>query len=127
MHYGTLMIVLLTAANIPPPTDASASDASFREKLEQLRAFKAHEGHADVPRDHPDQLGRWLAGARRAARTGALAPERAAALAALGVKWRPLEGDADDAWDEGLALPTEFAAREGHARPPRGHVERGAQ
>jgi hypothetical protein len=39
----------------------------------------------------------------------------------------PSEGDADDAWDEGLALPTEFAAREGHARPPRGHVERGAR
>ena len=65
-------------------------DAAWWEKNYQaLVAFKAQEGHCNVPRDHPEnpQLGTWLNEQQTLKRVGKFFPDRVARLDALGVVW----------------------------------------
>ncbi|MGW7317602.1 helicase associated domain-containing protein, partial [Streptomyces sp. NPDC054865] len=78
------------AAERPPPRRSHA--AAWAEHLEAARRFHAREGHLGVPRTHVEpldghevRLGAWIANQR--ARAGSLAPDRAAALTALGMRW----------------------------------------
>jgi len=100
----------------PAPEPAAGSQPrrrrTFEEMLVVAAAFRAREGHLDVPQRHtepieptehtghtgqkggtaeaPVRLGRWISNQRR--RRAALPPERVAALDALGMHWNPAEG-----------------------------------
>ena len=58
-----------------------------------LLAFKAREGHCDVPRRHEEQgdkLGGWLGEQRKAYKRGTLEARRVVALEECGVRWSVL-------------------------------------
>jgi len=58
-----------------------------------LLAFKAREGHCDVPNKHEEQgdkLGGWLSTQRKAYKRGTLEARRVAALEECGVRWSVL-------------------------------------
>lgn len=67
-----------------------ARERAFRRGLAAARAFRAREGHLDIPQRHieeidgePVRLGQWLSNLRR--RRSGLSPQRQAALAELGL------------------------------------------
>jgi hypothetical protein len=63
----------------------------FDRNLNALRTYVAREGHARVPTAHREgefRLGQWIGVQRVARGKGALAPERVAALEALGMVWQ---------------------------------------
>ena len=95
--------------------------------LGALRAFVAREGHARVRQSHVEggcRLGGWVTRMRFERNSGRLDPDRAAELEGMpGWTWDPV---ADD-WNVVVAALRAFAAREGHARVPRGHVENGVR
>ncbi|MEW2372104.1 Helicase associated domain protein [Streptomyces sp. NPDC006656] len=79
-----------------PPPRRSHADA-WAGHLEAARQFHAREGHLRVPRTHVERvggrelrLGSWIANQR--ARAAGLAPERVAALTALGMRWPASSG-----------------------------------
>ncbi|MEU3312363.1 Helicase associated domain protein [Streptomyces sp. NPDC006662] len=79
-----------------PPPRRSHADA-WAGHLEAARQFHAREGHLRVPRTHVERvggrelrLGSWIANQR--ARAARLAPERVAALTALGMRWPASSG-----------------------------------
>ena len=89
-----------------------------------LLAYKAREGHCDVPNQHQEQgdaLGGWLARQRTAYKRGTLEARRAAALDAAGVVWDVLGA----AWERRHGLLLEFKAREEHCDVPQKHEEQG--
>ncbi len=98
---------------------------SFEEGFAKLRAFVKREGHARVPTWHLEngfRLSMWVSARRRQHAAGKLPPSRARRLQALpGWCWRVF----DAMFGEGLEHLHRFAKREGHARVPRDHVERG--
>ncbi|MFE0631570.1 helicase associated domain-containing protein [Streptomyces sp. NPDC058864] len=73
-----------------PLAAAPARERAFQRGLAAARAFRAREGHLDVPQRHIEdvegqsvRLGQWLANIRR--RRAGLSPERLAALATIGL------------------------------------------
>ncbi|MET7938063.1 Helicase associated domain protein [Streptomyces sp. NPDC005322] len=81
---------------LPSPCASPAADRlparerAFQRGLAAARAFRAREGHLDVPQRHveeidgdPVRLGQWLSNLRR--RRSGLSPHRQAALAELGL------------------------------------------
>jgi superfamily II DNA or RNA helicase len=95
------------------------------ENFAALEAFVAREGHARVPAGHIEEgipLGNWVANQRAFHRRGTLSPRRVALLEAMPRwSWRYT----GDLWDEKFAALEAFVAREGHARVPNTHVEKG--
>ena len=63
--------------------------AWWEQNYQALVAFKAQEGHCNVPQNCPEnpQLGTWLNSQRTLKRVGKLFPDRIARLDALGVVW----------------------------------------
>ena len=103
--------------------DPAADD--WDRNFSALLAYASREGHARVPAGHVEDgigLGVWVAYLRSLRKKGRLDEAACASLAAVpGWMWDPCEND----FQEGLAHLIEFARREGHARPMRGHVEDG--
>jgi hypothetical protein len=95
----------------------------WAESVAALHAFVAREGHARVPSNHVEgdlRLGSWVSSRRGDHKRGRLDPDHAAELEALpGWTWDKFEYE----WEAGLEALHAFAAREGHARVPRDHVE----
>ena len=63
---------------------------SWEQRHRLLLAFRAREGHCDVPQRHEEQgdkLGRWLAMQRAAHKRGTLEARRVQALEECGVRW----------------------------------------
>ncbi|MFD7756035.1 helicase associated domain-containing protein [Streptomyces sp. NPDC059757] len=61
-----------TSARQPEPDGLSARDRAFHRGLAAARAFRAREGHLDVPQRHvedldaePVRLGQWISNIRR--------------------------------------------------------------
>merc|ERR1719162_1967277 len=101
-----------------------AQEAAWERSRGLLLAFKAREGHCDVPHKHEEQgdkLGVWLGTQREAYKGGTLEARRVAALEAAGVVWDPLEA----AWKRSHGLLLAFTAREGHCDVPQKHEEQG--
>jgi hypothetical protein len=99
-----------------------AQEESFQQNLAALRAYVAREGHARVPAAHREgelRLGAWINAQRTARGKGALAPDKLAALEALGMVWDALE----ESFQQNLAALRAYVAREGHARVPFAHRE----
>ena len=65
----------------------SPLDALWETRFVELVAFKAREGHCDVPLRYPENpaLGTWLGRQRKAKQRGRLSGEREARLRKLGV------------------------------------------
>jgi Helicase associated domain len=94
-------------------------DTAWEKRFRELAAFKAREGHCNVPQSYPDnpQLGRWLSKQRGLKGEGTLLPDRIDRLERLGVIWDPL----DVSWEERFQDLIAFNAREGHSNVPMGY------
>ncbi|MGW5345250.1 Helicase associated domain protein [Streptomyces sp. NPDC004050] len=86
----TLGVTAADAAERPRPRRSQAE--KWADHLDAARQFHAREQHLRVPRAHVERvggrdvrLGSWIANQR--SRAAALAPERVAALDALGMRW----------------------------------------
>lgn len=97
----------------------------FAAIVRLLKAFAARHGHAQVPETHRVgrvALGLWVVARRCNHRRGRLPHVRRRALEAVpGWTWDPIR----ERFERAIGLLRAFARREGHARVPRGHVERG--
>jgi hypothetical protein len=96
---------------------------AWHRKLALLRQFQQREGHAMVPGGHLEdgvKLGSWVNEQRT--NEDKISDERRALLESVpGWVW-----DANAAvWERSYAALVRFAAREGHARVPKEHVEDG--
>lgn len=102
-----------------------ARQARWEECFEALQRFAEREGHARPPNRHRESgvaLGAWVRVQRRAHAAGELARAGASRLEALsGWEWDGFFA----AWLNRYDALKRFAEREGHARPPAGHVEEG--
>ncbi|WP_167828317.1 DEAD/DEAH box helicase [Streptomyces palmae] len=91
---------------------------TFARGLDLAARYRAEHGHLRVPRatgqDSID-LCRWLSRQRTLRRQGRLAPEREAALTALGMEWEFV----GRAWRRGMAAARAFHAEHGHLNVPR--------
>ena len=97
----------------------------FQESLSALRAFIAREGHARVPKDHVEdgvRLGAWVSRRRTEYRRKKLGREHIKILANI-PRWT--WNAREERFQRALQALRAFAAREGHARVPKDHVEEG--
>ena len=85
---------------------------TWDERYGELLAFKAREGHCNVPAHDPVNaaLGGWLDRQRQSKRRGTLSAEHTARLDALGVWWEPRQS----LWDEMCQALIAFKARHGY-------------
>ena len=88
----------------------------WAQRLEELAAFKAANGHCDVPVVYLENpfLGRWLDKQRHEKKRGVLSEERTKQLVALGVAWDPL----DKFWERRFEDLSRFKAQHGHCNVP---------
>ena len=96
----------------------------FERNMAQLELFVSREGHARVLKGHVEgnvKLGAWVN--RLRGKPDELSAEQKARLDKLGFIWNVYE----DTLEKNLALLTQYVAREGHSRVPRGHLEDGVQ
>ena len=101
----------------------AAFDAKWEAGFTALTDFAAREGHGSVPSEHLEagvRLGQWVS-AQRSGREQLSAERRERLEAVPGWTWDSLEAK----WDAAFTALTAFAAREGPARAPDGHVESG--
>ncbi|MFJ4887830.1 Helicase associated domain protein [Streptomyces sp. NPDC088731] len=99
-----------------------AADA-FAENLDEATAFRAQHGHLRIASSHVTEsgvsLGRWLNKQRFLHSRGKLAPEREAALEALGITW--VVNLVEEAWTAGLDAARAYHRKHGHLNAPRSH------
>ena len=95
--------------------------------LAVLRAFVAREGHARVPQRHREAgfpLGTWINQVRHRSQDASRTPDRIATLQALpGWTWDARR----ERFLRGVDALCAYTQREGHLRPPRGHLEQGVR
>jgi superfamily II DNA or RNA helicase len=95
----------------------------FARGIAALEHFLAAHGHLRVPQNYIDpsgfKLGIWVASRRTDYTAGRLAPERIAALDALGMIWDPLAED----FARGIAALETFRAAHGHLRVPNRYID----
>ncbi len=98
----------------------SSQDAKWIAQLRSLQAFKAREGHCNVPANgrRNRSLARWLTKQRVRRKAGLLPQSRIAALDAVGVVWDPLTAQ----WEERLNALAGFKLKAGHCEVPRGYA-----
>jgi superfamily II DNA or RNA helicase len=108
-----------------PDWSWSPFDEVWEKRYAQLVQYVEREGNGLVPVGYVEDghfVGRWVAVQRVNYRKRALGPIRVQRLEALaGWSWDPKQ----DAWDEGFRQLSKFTEREGHARVPQRHIERG--
>jgi len=97
-------------------------DDNYRIGVDNLRAYIAREGHANMPNsyvtDDKFALGTWVDNRRNERKTGRLSTERIAELDALGVVWDFL----DAGYRTGVEHLQAYIAWKGHANVPTSHV-----
>ena len=100
-------------------------EGKWDEGYARLLVYVAREGQASVPQRHSEagfKLGAWVTTQRGLYAQGRLDRRRVARLEAVpGWSWNPLESG----WDCGCASLLTYVEREGHARVPAAHRERG--
>ena len=101
------------------------SHDKWETAFDLAKQFSEREGHTAIPHEHTEDgfaLGRWLYKQRGSYRLGRLSVQRQARLEALpGFLWDV----SDKHWDRAFNLLKAYAAREGHATVPKGHIEAG--
>ena len=103
----------------------SAYERNFRRGCEELRAYIAEHGAAQVPSGYTSpsgfKLGAWLA-ARRVNGGRKLTRERRQALADMGVTFA-----AESAWEEKYRMAAAYRAAHGDLEIPKGYTEGGVR
>jgi len=97
-------------------------EATWERYFGLLSAYRAREGHADVPRLHEEEglkLGIWLDSQRQTFKAGKLDQARQDRLQSIDVTWDRLETQ----WERNFGLLSAYRAREGNADVPRLHEE----
>ncbi|MFE9137972.1 Helicase associated domain protein [Streptomyces sp. NPDC007355] len=105
--------------------DWAPSASRWHQSLQAARRYHDEHGHLRPPAgtvvDGTD-LPVWLSRQRTARRNNTLAPDRIAALDALGIDWTPGQGIADvrtgQAWQTRFADARQYHAAHGHLSPP---------
>ena len=94
----------------------SSLGVRWDQRYGELVAFKAREGHCNVPALYPEnpRLGQWVRVQRRVQALGRLSDERRALLEDLGFVWNPL----DAAWEERFVELSQFHREHGHSNVP---------
>jgi superfamily II DNA or RNA helicase len=92
-------------------------DAVWNERFTELKAFKATEGHCNVPQrwSKNPQLGKWVRTQRGCRQEGILSEERIQRLDQIGFVWDSL----DALWEQRFSELEAFKATEGHCNVPR--------
>ena len=112
----------------PKPTRTARADLyvlrmgheeKWNAKCRDLEAFKAKQGHCNVPRGHGN-MGRWVADQRTARKNEKLCEDRVQKLDALGFDWA-----LKLTWNERLDELTKYKAEHGHCNVPRSHESLG--
>jgi hypothetical protein len=84
--------------------------------LEELKAYKAHEGHCNVPSRHRSltgyAIGNWVIRQRVDRDKGVLTAEQISILSALGFTWDL----SAERWELGFSHFLQFIQREGHSK-----------
>jgi hypothetical protein len=78
-------------------------EAQWEHNFSLLSAYRAREGHADVPKSHDEEgvmLGAWLIKQRAECKKGKLSQARQERLESLGVLWDPSEAQ----WEHNFGL-----------------------
>ena len=104
------------------PAVARAMTAVWKQRINELKAFKKEHGHCNVPGQYPPNrpLGHWVAFTRSWKKAGKLAKERIRCLEKLGFCWGLRNRSVFRLdWDVMLASLTAFAERHGHCNVPR--------
>lgn len=103
----------------------SRQEKAFQRGLSKLRDYVKREKSADVPVMHMEgdyPLGRWVANQRAKYRRHETSKSDIRALESFpGWNWSAWDKD----WPKAMRLLRAFQAREGHARCPANHIERG--
>lgn len=110
------------------PVGAERPDRHWEAGLRELSRFVATNGHAGVlwlyrMEDSGFRLGDWLNVRRTEKRSGLLAPERIAALDALGVQWEPFAVD----FEMGQTALAAYARANGHTNVLRSYAVPGSR
>jgi hypothetical protein len=116
--------------NVKP--NKARNRAKWERNFGLLSAYRAREGHADVPHSHEEKkkeeeegvkLGSWLNTQRMAFKAGELSQARQERLKMLGVEWNLF----DATWERNFDVLLAYRAREGNADVPQSHKEEGAK
>src|SRR5204863_292501 len=106
-----------TARQQSSPIEPAAPIVTDRweRRFADLLAFKAAEGHCNVPSNYePDRsLAVWVFNCRRQRKLGSLSAERIERLDAIGFGW---DRGGDSRWDEMYAELADFQHDHGHCR-----------
>ncbi|MFF8506435.1 Helicase associated domain protein [Streptomyces anulatus] len=116
-HRDPALIARFVKYNLLEPEHANwkaghRAAVAYRERAGDLMV--PYEHRELMPQGHSFPLGRWLADQRRALQAGAMVPERAEDLDALGMVWEPSEA----AWEENLAAARAYYAQTGTLAAP---------
>ena len=103
-------------ASVPAADESSQS--VFDARLEELEAFRAEVGHADVPLK--SALGRWVYTQRRRKEANTIQAAEADALDALGFRWRLDPNDVP--WTEHFDRLLEYRRLHGVCNVPKKYV-----
>jgi hypothetical protein len=116
--------------NVKP--NKARNRAKWERNFGLLSAYRAREGHADVPHSHEEKkeeeeegvkLGSWLNTQRMAFKAGKLDQAQQKRLTSLGVTWNTFEAR----WGRNYCLLSVYRAREGHADVPHSHEQVGVK
>lgn len=99
-------------------------DERWRERFEELRAFRERSGHCRVPFSNKP-FARWVQAQRDRRKRGVLLPERVERLESLGFEWLPPprsmadNGAFEERWQQIYACLVRFRQEHGHTDVPR--------
>ncbi|GFH61993.1 hypothetical protein CTEN210_18469 [Chaetoceros tenuissimus] len=97
--------------------------SAWNEKFEELKKYKAQNGHCNVPKQHHanKSLAHWVQSQRRQYKAmmdgskSQIVEERIKKLESIGFEWTPMK----DAWNDRFEELKIFKARYGHCNVPR--------
>lgn len=108
--------------------EAKHKDA-WEKRFDQLREFKATNGHCDIPVEWPEnpQLGHWVSNQRQRKKIGNLHPKQEELLNSMGFDWglkRDFGGvKPKDLWPLRYEQLVEFKKQNGHCDVPYNYTE----
>lgn len=93
------------------------SEVKWQEMYEQLKAYHAKHGNADVPSrwKHNPKLANWVSAQRERQKAGVMPNEQLRLLDGIGISWKQRERST---WEDRLAEVAAFKALHGHCEIP---------
>ncbi len=89
---------------------------TWEDRLEEIKDFKAQNGHCDVPVNYPanPKLGRFVNSMRTQKSRGVLSEKRIRLLEQTGFKWNAQTNQNEDFWEERCKQLLDYKERHGH-------------